>query len=83
MSLMHLNVYEFVHILTRNKTKILSKISLFLECIDIFLTKTHGFATGGLYSPPGAVRGMFLLWMDALYLTSFGLSNRNTHILPL
>ncbi len=27
--------------------------------IFIYLTKTHGFATGGLYSPPGAVWGMF------------------------
>ncbi len=27
--------------------------------MDIFLTKTHGFATGGLYSSPGAVWGMF------------------------
>ncbi len=23
--------------------------------MDIFLTKAHRFATGGLYSPPGAV----------------------------
>ncbi len=64
MSLMHLTVLAFLDILTRNKTKILSKISLFLECMDIFLTKTHGFATGGLYSPLGAVRGMFYYgWM--------------------
>ncbi len=27
--------------------------------MDIFLTKTHGFTTGGLYSPPGAMWGMF------------------------
>ncbi len=27
--------------------------------MDIFLTKMHGFATGGLYSPPGAVWGTF------------------------
>ncbi len=27
--------------------------------MDILLTKAHGFATGGLYSPPGAVWGMF------------------------
>ncbi len=44
--------------------------------MDIFLTKMHGFATGGLYSPPEAVRHL-LLWIRALYLTSFGLLNRN------
>ncbi len=27
--------------------------------MDIFLTKMHGFATGGLYSSPGAVWGTF------------------------
>ncbi len=27
--------------------------------MDIFLTKTHRFATGGLYSPPGAMWGTF------------------------
>ncbi len=27
--------------------------------MDIYLTKSHGFTTGGLYSPPGAAWGMF------------------------
>ncbi len=27
--------------------------------MDIFLMKTHGFVTGGLYSPPRAMQGMF------------------------
>ncbi len=45
--------------------------------MDIFLTKLHWFATGGLYSPPGAVWGMFY-YECVLYLTCFGLLNRNT-----
>ncbi len=32
--------------------------------MDIFLTKTHWFATGGLYSPPGAMWGSFYLWWE-------------------
>ncbi len=44
--------------------------------MDIFLSKAHGFATGGLYSPPGAVWGTF--YGCTLYLACFGLWNRNT-----
>ncbi len=46
--------------------------------MDIFLTKTHGFATGGLYSPFIRHVRHVLLWMCGFYLTSFGLFNRNT-----
>jgi len=36
----------------------------------------HGFIPGGLYSPPEPCEACFI--MDALYLTAFGLLNRNT-----
>ncbi len=39
--------------------------------LDIFLTKTHRFATGGLYSPPGAVLGLLFFGMDALLFDYF------------
>ncbi len=41
--------------------------------MDIFLTKTHRFATRGLYSPPRSHVRHVLLWMRVLYLTNFGL----------
>ncbi len=37
--------------------------------MDIFLTKMHGFATGGLYSPPGSMWGTFYYgWMRFISL---------------
>ncbi len=42
--------------------------------MDIFLTKMHGFATGGFYSPPGAMWGMFyyrcthFIWRVYIYM---------------
>ncbi len=51
--------------------------------IYIFLAKMLWFTTGGLCSPHWAVWGTFLLWMDALYWTSFWLSNENSHPLSL
>ncbi len=39
--------------------------------LDIFLTKTYRFTTGGLYSPPGAVLGLLFFWMDALLFDYF------------
>ncbi len=52
--------------------------------MDIYLTKMHGFATGGLYSPPGAVwlRDV-LLQMRTLYFTSSELLTTNTRLPPL
>ncbi len=48
--------------------------------MDIFLTKTHRFAAGGLYSPPRSHVRHVLLWMDALYLTTFGLLKKKKHL---
>ncbi len=51
--------------------------------MDIFVTKTHGFATGGLYPPPPRSRGRHvLLRIRALYFTSSGLLTKSTR-LPL
>ncbi len=50
--------------------------------MGIFLTKTHRFGTGGLYSPPRSRVKQILTWIDAVYLTAFGLL-KNTHPLPL
>ncbi len=41
--------------------------------MDIFLTKAHRFATGGLYSPSQCHVMHVLIWMRTLYSTTFGL----------
>ncbi len=35
--------------------------------MDIFLTKMHGFATGGLYSPPEPCETCFIMDARALF----------------
>ncbi len=35
--------------------------------MDIFLTKMHGFATGGLYSPPEPCEACFTMDAHALF----------------
>ncbi len=46
--------------------------------MDIFLMKTHVFATGGLYSPLESRVMHILLWMRVFYLTSCVMFNRNS-----
>ncbi len=49
--------------------------------MDIFLTKMHRFPTGDLYSPPGAVWGLFYYgWMCFLWLLLD--CKKNTRLVP-
>jgi len=48
--------------------------------MDIFLTKTHGFTTGGRYSPPEPCEAHFI--MDARTLFDvFWSVEKNNHLL--
>ncbi len=49
---------------------------------DIFLIKTHGFATGRLYSPPRAVWGMFIMNAHTLFDYFWTVEKENVHLLP-
>ncbi len=66
------------HLPERQSAEVREKSLLCLKYRSIYLTKMHGFTTGGLYSPPGAVWGTFYYGCAALYLC-FRLLERNTH----
>ncbi len=58
--------YQPVHVFrngfrVRQSAEVREKCSLRLKYGSFFLTKLHGFATGGLYSRPGAVTSWGLL----------------------
>ncbi len=62
------NIYT-VHTYYVNKSFILDPINHneSFDSTNIFLIKTHQFATRGLYSPPRSCVRYVLLWMEALY----------------